>query len=93
MLALSKGWLPCSCFWSLKGAIDAEMVDQVLLNRQNSSSVPVTDLHMKDERSDSSGVEILYCSSNNENAIYFELGLLPGLLSVYCLEILPVLLT
>lgn len=84
MQALSQDWLFCPCFIRLKGAIDSEMVDQVPLSRENSSSVPVTNLHMmKDKRSDSSGQKILYCCGNNEHAIYFEPGLLPGLL--YCL--------
>lgn len=84
----------CPCVNSLKGVFNTEMEDQALQERRNSSSVTESDLHMmKDEITDTSRLEILHCSGNNRHAIYFESALLQGLLSVYCLEILPVLLT
>lgn len=81
-------------FSKVKGANDLEMVAQVPLHLDSCSSVPVTHLHMMEDKiSVSSRLEILYCCGNNELAIYFEPVLLPGLLSVYCPEIFPVLLT
>ena len=41
--ALSQGWILCPWFSSLVGANDSETGDQVILNRQNSSSVPERD--------------------------------------------------